>query len=98
MKKYEWNEEKDKSLRKERKISFEEIIDALKKGKLLDRFKHPNEEQYPHQEIMVVEIEGHAYLVPFVEDEEKYFLKTIYRSRKATKKYMKNKREGNYGK
>lgn len=48
--------------------------------------------------IMVAEIDENAYLVPFVEDEEKYFLKTIYRSRKATKKYIKNKTEGNYEK
>jgi len=98
MKRYDWNEEKNKLLRKERKLSFEEIVDALRKGKLLDRYKHPNAVQYPFQEIMVVEIEEYAYLVPFVEDEEKYFLKTIYRSRKATKKYIKNKTEGNYGK
>ncbi|NIM14344.1 MAG: DUF4258 domain-containing protein [Candidatus Aminicenantes bacterium] len=89
MKRFEWNKEKSELLRKERGISFEEIINALKEGKLLDRYKHPNEERYCHQEIFVVEIKGNAYLVPFVEDEEKYFLKTIYRSRKATKKYIK---------
>ena len=85
---FEWNEEKNKLLKKERKISFEEIVEALRKKKILDRFKHPNEDRYPHQEIMVVEIRGNAYLVPFIEDKEKYFLKTIYRSRKATKKYI----------
>jgi uncharacterized DUF497 family protein len=87
MKRFEWNEEKNKLLRNERQISFEEIVDALKKGKLIDRYKHPNEETYCHQEIFVVYIKDAAYIVPFVEDEEKYFLKTIFRSRKATKKY-----------
>jgi uncharacterized DUF497 family protein len=98
MKRYEWNEEKNRLLRKERGISFEEIIEALKQGKLLDRYKHPNEEQYCHQEIMVVEVDDYAYLVPFVEDEEKFFLKTIYKSRKATKKYIKYKRGEQHGK
>jgi uncharacterized DUF497 family protein len=92
MKNFEWNEEKNKLLRKERQISFEEIVDALKKGKLLDRYKHPNEEKYCHQEIFVVEIKDAAYIVPFVEDEGKYFLKTIYKSRKAAKKYTKHKK------
>ena len=91
MKRFEWNEEKNESLRKERQISFEEIVDALREGKLLDRYKHPNEEKYRHQEIFVVEIKDAAYIVPFVEDEGKYFLKTIYRSRKAEKKYSKYK-------
>ena len=92
MKRYEWNEEKNRKLRIEREISFEDIIEALKQGKLIDRYKHPNEEQYPQQEIMVVEIGDYAYLVPFVEDEGRIFLKTIYKSRKATKKYIKYKR------
>ena len=89
MKRYKWNAEKNELLKEEREISFEEIITALKEGKLLDRYKHSNEKKYPHQEIMVVEIKGSAYLVPFIEAEEKYFLKTIFRSRKATKKYLK---------
>jgi len=37
----------------------------------------------------VVEIDEYVYLVPFVEDEEKCFLKTIFPSRKMTKKYLK---------
>jgi uncharacterized DUF497 family protein len=95
MKRFEWNEEKNQLLRRERNISFEEIVAAVKKGKLLDRYKHPDEDKHCHQEIMVVEINNYAHLVPFVEDEETYFLKTIYRSRKATKKYIKLKQEDN---
>ena len=33
----------------------------------------------------------YVYIVPFVEDEEKYFLKTIIPSRKATKEYLEKK-------
>jgi len=36
----------------------------------------------------VVEYEKYVYLVPFVEDSEKVFLKTVIPSRKATKKYI----------
>jgi len=37
---------------------------------------------------MVVNVEGHAYLVPFVEDDREVFLKTIIPSRKATRDYL----------
>ncbi len=40
---------------------------------------------------MIVDVEGYAYLVPFVIDKEGYLLKTIIPSRKATKKYLGGK-------
>lgn len=33
--------------------------------------------------------DGYVYLVPFVEEEEYFFLKTIIPSRKATRDYLK---------
>jgi hypothetical protein len=36
----------------------------------------------------VVQCEDYVYLVPFVEDEQTLFLKTIIPSRKATKQYL----------
>ena len=38
--------------------------------------------------MLVVKIKDYAYLVPFVEDEETKFLKTIIPSRKATREYL----------
>ena len=45
---------------------------------------------YPHQKMMVVEMDDYLILVPFVEDQEKIFLKTAFKSRKITKKYRKS--------
>jgi len=39
--------------------------------------------------ISVVDVNGYAYLVPFVESGDEVFLKTIIPSRKATKKYLR---------
>jgi uncharacterized DUF497 family protein len=89
MKYYDWNEEKNQWLKKERNISFEMIVSCLDEEKLLDKIIHPNSERYPNQYILIVEYENYAYLVPFVEDEEKVFLKTIIPSRKATEKYLR---------
>lgn len=92
MKTYDWDEDKNEWLKEERGVSFEEIVMALDEGKKLDSYKHPNQSKYPGQEILVIEIDNYAYLVPFVEDEEKVFFKTIFQSRQATKKYLKTKR------
>jgi hypothetical protein len=50
-------------------------------------YPHPNQERYPNQKISVVLVEGYAYLVPFVENGDEFFLKTVIPSRKATKQY-----------
>lgn len=42
-------------------------------------------EEYPNQQILVVEIDNYCYIVPFVENENGRFLKTIIPSRKATR-------------
>ncbi|MCX6582714.1 MAG: toxin [Candidatus Aminicenantes bacterium] len=89
MKIYDWDKDKNEWLKKKRGISFEDIVAALDQGKKLDSYKHPNLGKYPGQEILVVEIDQYAYLVPLLEDSKKVFFKTIYRSRKATKKYLK---------
>ena len=41
---------------------------------------------------MIVGIEGYAYLVPFVEEEDYFFLKTIIPSRKATREFLASKK------
>lgn len=88
MKYYDWNREKNKLLKIERDVSFEEVYIAIESGGLLEILKHPNQKKYPSQKMFVVSINNYVYLVPFVEDEEKVFLKTIIPSRKATKKYL----------
>lgn len=85
---YDWNKTKNELLRTERDISFEEVYIAIESGGLLEVIEHPNPKKYPNQKVFVVSINNYVYLVPFVEDEEKVFLKTIIPSRKATKKYL----------
>ena len=85
---FSWNPEKNTSLVQERGISFEEIVFHIEKGDVLDLLEHPNRERYPNQRVFVVNVEGYAYIVPFVEDENEVFLKTIIPSRKATRDYL----------
>lgn len=77
MKFYSWNIEKNQRLQAERNISFEEVVFYIEKGHLLDIVEHPNQDKYKGQRIFIVNINEHAYLVPFVETKEEVFLKTI---------------------
>ena len=58
---------------------------------MLDDIEHPNQEKYPNQSILVLEINNYAYIVPYVEDDTEVFLKTIIPSRKLTKQYLGGK-------
>jgi hypothetical protein len=85
---YRWNHENNQRLKEERGIGFEQVVMHIEKGDILDILNHPNEKRYPHQQLLVIEINAYAYLVPFVEDENGRFLKTIIPSRKATREYL----------
>ncbi|MEJ2749395.1 MAG: BrnT family toxin [Anaerolineae bacterium] len=93
MKYYNWNPQKNELLKKERNISFEEVVFHIEKGDEVDIFDHPNQERYPNQKISVVIIDDYAYLIPYVESETEIFLKTIIPSRKATKQYVGEKND-----
>lgn len=89
MKYFDWSEGKNKKLKKERNISFEDVLVAIGEDKILNIIENKNKSRYPNQKIFIVNIENYAYLVPFVEDKDKYFLKTIIPSRIMTNKYLK---------
>lgn len=85
---YEWDDNKNNLLKNsERRISFEEVVFALKNEQLLDVIASPTHE---NQECLVLNINNYVYIVPFVQDGNHLFLKTIYPSRKYTKYYLKN--------
>lgn len=86
-----WDVQKNEKLKRERGISFEEAMDALLGDGLIKTERNPNRQKYPLQYVHILKIKRYAYIVPFVEDNEKYFLKTIIPSRKATKRYIKKK-------
>jgi hypothetical protein len=88
MKLLRWNTVKNDFLRSERGVSFEEIEVAIEQGNLLDIVAHRNRVKYPNQRVFVVRLLDYVYLVPFVEDQSSFFLKTIIPSRKATKQYL----------
>ncbi len=93
MKLYNWNNDKNELLRKNRAICLEDIVLYIDKGFLVDDIVHPNQEKYPGQRMLVVDIENYIYLIPYVESKGELFMKTIIPSRKATKKYLERKND-----
>ena len=54
----------------------------------MDILAHPNLAKYRRQRVLVVACDNYVYLVPVVEEEDYFFLKTIIPSRKATRDYL----------
>ncbi len=88
MKPFRWSHDKNAELKAGRGISFEEIVLAIEADGLCDVVRHPNSGKYPNQQVFMVALIGYVYMVPFVEEPDFYFLKTIIPSRKATRDYL----------
>jgi uncharacterized DUF497 family protein len=86
MKSFKWNQEKNEWLKINRKIGFEDIVLLISEGLLIDIVENP---RYLNQQILIINFNKYIYLVPFIENDEYIFLKTIIPSRKATKKYLR---------
>ncbi|MBN8440319.1 MAG: toxin [Thauera sp.] len=88
MKPFRWSQEKNEILRADRGLSFENVVVAIESGGLLDILVHPNQAKYPRQKVLIVGCDNYVYLVPLVEEEDHFFLKTVIPSRNATRDYL----------
>ncbi len=88
MKYFDWDDEKNELLKRERGISFEEAVLHIENGDVLDVIDHPNAAKYGSQKIYILDFDGYAYLVPFIDSQDIRFLKTIIPSRKMTRRYL----------
>lgn len=87
---FDYNEEKNQLLKESRGVSFENVVEAIDQGKLLANLPHFKNSKYKNQFLFLIELNNYVYVVPYVKNKESevYFLKTIYPSRKFTKKYL----------
>jgi len=86
---FKWDEQKNDWLKRERGISFEQVVFCIEEGKLLDIVRHPNRKKYKGQRLYILDIDGYAFVVPYVESEEYVFLKTVFPSRRFTGIYLR---------
>ena len=85
---FDWNNEKNEELKDKRNISFEKVVFLIYSGKVLDILEHPNSKKYGNQKLYIIDVNGYAYVVPFVDEGNRRFLKTIFPSRKYTNYYL----------
>jgi uncharacterized DUF497 family protein len=88
---FRWDNDKNEKLKNARGVCFEQVVILMERGEILDTIEHPNQNKYPGQRIAMVAIEDYVHLVPYVENNDEIFLKTIIPSRKATNKYVRLK-------
>jgi len=89
MSQFDWSDEKNAVLERAREVCFEDVIVCIQNGNVLDIIRHPNRDRYPGQNIIVLNVDGYVWLVPYVKQRGVRFLKTIIPSRKATREYQK---------
>ena len=94
-KRIEWNQEKSEWLRNKygrKGIRFEDCEKLIQARQVLAVITNPSPKR-PQQKMFVLEIKNYVYLVPYVEDDEKIFLKTVYPSRKYTALYLRKEKQ-----
>lgn len=77
-----WALSKSEELKRQRGVSFEEIVRA----RLVAIVEHPSR---MHQSLLLFEHNSYIWVVPFVVQGDEVFLKTLFPSRKYTKKWKK---------
>jgi len=87
LKKFEWDAGKNQLLKETRNVCFEDVEQAILDGDVYQIIPHHNADKYPGQKIIILKILGYIHYVPFVEDDDKYFLKSIIPSRKLNRKH-----------
>ena len=88
MKRHDWDDEKSRKLAKERGVCFEDVVVLIEQGFVLAIIDHPNAAKYPNQKMYIINVNGYVHVVPFVENGQTVYLKTIFPSRKLTKFYL----------
>ena len=77
-----WDPLKNEWLKRTRGISFEEVLRA----RFITIEEHPTR---PYQKLLLFELAGYILTVPYVRNGDEFFLKTIFPSRKYTKKWIR---------
>lgn len=84
---FEWNDYKNEILKSERSITFEDVVLAINNWFLLDVVNNQSS-NHKWQLCFVVNINNYAYVIPFINEWNKVFLKTIFPDRRYTKIYF----------
>ncbi len=82
MRDFRWDLEKSKKLKRERGVSFEEIIQS----EFVMALQHPKR---TNQKLLLFEHNNYIWVVPYVQKGNEIYLKTLFPSRKYTRIWKK---------
>ena len=86
--KIQWNHDKNERLKKERGVSFEEVVVLIENRQVLAIEENPSN-KYKNQEMFIVKLHNCICYVPFIRNKDSIFLKTIIPSRRLNNGYEK---------
>ena len=89
MREYRWDPNKDEWLKRNRGLSFDDVVYHLENGDLLDDLLHPNQSRHPDERLYIIRVGDYAYEVPFYRAGNSENLMTAYPSRKYTREYLR---------
>jgi len=81
-----WNEDKNEWLKKNRRVSFEQVKSIIENSEVIDIVENPT---HKDRLIYIVLIKQYIHCVPFEFLGKDIFLYTIYPDRKLNKEYYK---------
>ncbi len=83
--KFVWKTAKTQQLRTERNVSFEQVLEVIAEGKVIDIVENPSS-KYSGQKVYILELNQYPHFVPFKDlDDGTRELITIIPSRKLKK-------------
>ena len=85
----DWSQEKNEELKADRGLRFEDAEVLILAEDILADLPYPNQDKYPGQRMLHLLIDDYVCVVPYVQEDNTLFLKTMFRSRKATKYFLK---------
>ena len=82
---FEWDEKKSRTVKQKHGRSLEEIFRYIVSGNVVAFMEHFNQETYPGQMVMIVDVDGYPWVVPCEIRGNKLRLVTAYPNRKFIK-------------
>lgn len=88
---FEWDNRKSELIKRKRGLSFDEIVEKIRQGAVLDIVD--NKDEFRGQKLLILNIDGYVWVVPIEFRGDKIRLITAFKSRKFTKIYLGGKNE-----
>jgi len=85
---YEWDPEKNEKIKEEHGISFDQVVELIKKRFVIDIIINPSK-KYKGQKVFLIKRGVSVFMVPFEKRNKRVRLITAFYSKSFTDKYLR---------